>query len=91
MPETSSKSIQDSTEKTKLPASTKKIFIFGSHIYSFSRKVYAKSPNFTVLASTDNENFATGSQNGEIRLFKEVGQNAKTLFPGLGGICSLQI
>ena len=47
--------------------------------------MYATSPNFTVLASTENEHFATGSENGEIRLFKEVGQNAKTLFPGLGG------
>ncbi len=49
------------------------------------RKVYAKSPNFTLLTSTDNDHFATGSENGEIRLFKEVGQNAKTLYPGLGG------
>lgn len=27
---------------------------------------------------------AIGSLNGEIRLYKEVGQNAKTLLPGLG-------
>jgi hypothetical protein len=28
--------------------------------------------------------FAIGSHNGEIRFYKEVGQNAKTLLPGLG-------
>jgi hypothetical protein len=29
-------------------------------------------------------NLAIGSLSGEIRLYKEVGQNAKTLLPGLG-------
>lgn len=31
-----------------------------------------------------NGGFALGNANGEIRLYKQVGQNAKTLLPGLG-------
>jgi len=47
-------------------------------------KVYAKSPDFTCITSNVDEHFATGSKTGEIRLFKQVGQNAKNLYPGLG-------
>ena len=50
-----------------------------------NRKIYAQPPRFTCIATHGTENaFATGSEKGEVRLFKEVGQNAKTLFPGLG-------
>jgi len=47
-------------------------------------KVYAKSPEFTCITSNVDDHFATGSKSGEIRLFKQVGQNAKNLYPGLG-------
>jgi len=36
------------------------------------------------VATTFNGGLAIGSLNGEIRLYKDVGQNAKTLLPGLG-------
>ena len=36
------------------------------------------------MATTFNGGLAIGSLNGEIRLYKDVGQNAKTLLPGLG-------
>ena len=48
-------------------------------------KVYAKSPEFTCITSNVQDHFATGSKSGEIRLFKQVGQNAKNLYQGLGG------
>jgi len=50
-----------------------------------AEKIYAQAPQFSCIATNGIENaFATGSDKGEIRLYKEVGQNAKTLFPGLG-------
>ena len=36
------------------------------------------------MSTTLQGGLAVGSLNGEIRLYKEVGQNAKTLLPGLG-------
>lgn len=36
------------------------------------------------MATTIAGGLAIGSLNGEIRLYKQVGQNAKTLLPGLG-------
>jgi hypothetical protein len=39
-----------------------------------SSKIYAKSPGFSCITTSNHENaFATGSEKGEIRLFKEVG------------------
>jgi len=50
-----------------------------------SSKTYAKTPNFTCLATHNAEEaFAVGSETGEIRLYKEVGQNAKNLYQGFG-------
>lgn len=47
-------------------------------------KAYKSPVNFISVGVTMQGGFATGSLNGEIRLYKEVGQIAKTLFPGLG-------
>jgi len=47
-------------------------------------KTYTSNPKFTSLAATDEGAFVTGSVHGELRLFKEVGKNAKNLFPGFG-------
>ena len=49
-------------------------------------KIYAKTTNvhFNSLASTVSGTYATGSLDGAIRLYTQVGQNAKTLLPGLG-------
>jgi hypothetical protein len=47
-------------------------------------KAYKTKVNFISVGVNINGGFATGSINGEIRLYKEVGQIAKTLLPGLG-------
>jgi hypothetical protein len=51
-----------------------------------NKRVYAKSTNanFSSIASTTTGAFAIGSLDGAIRMYKECGQNAKTLLPGLG-------
>jgi hypothetical protein len=54
-------------------------------IFKLDPRVPEKSPEFTSFAVNDEGHMATGSQNGEIRLYKEVGQNAKNLYQGLGG------
>jgi hypothetical protein len=48
-------------------------------------KEYKTDPKMSCMITTDLGGIAIGSLNGEIRLFKQVGQNAKTLLPGLGG------
>eukprot|EP01016_Furgasonia_blochmanni_P037739 TRINITY_DN4475_c0_g1_i19.p1 TRINITY_DN4475_c0_g1~~TRINITY_DN4475_c0_g1_i19.p1 ORF type:complete len:213 (-),score=46.86 TRINITY_DN4475_c0_g1_i19:578-1216(-) len=48
------------------------------------QKIYAKSPDFSTISVNNEGQLATGSQNGDIRLYKEVGQNAKNLYQGLG-------
>jgi len=47
---------------------------------------YAKSTKakLSTLATTGAGHLAVGSETGEIRLFREVGQRAKNLLPGLG-------
>lgn len=47
-------------------------------------KNYKTAVQFISAGVNVQGGFATGSMNGEIRLYKEVGQIAKTLFPGLG-------
>lgn len=47
-------------------------------------KVYKTNPAFSNVATTLEGGLAIGSLSGEIRLYKEVGSNAKTLLPGLG-------
>jgi hypothetical protein len=47
-------------------------------------KIYKTNPEFNQVATTLDGGLAIGSLSGEIRLYKEVGQNAKTLLPGLG-------
>ena len=54
-------------------------------------KSYKTNPKMSCMITTDFGGIAVGSLNGEIRLFKQVGQNAKTLLPGLGGNNSLII
>lgn len=46
-------------------------------------KTYAKSCLFSSVASSSSGNLAVGSSNGDIRLYKQAGQNAKNLFPGI--------
>lgn len=47
-------------------------------------KIYTENNRFTCITSNTNGNFATASQNGDIRLYKQVGQSAKNKYPGLG-------
>ena len=48
-------------------------------------KNYKSNPKMDKIAVSDLGGIAVGSTNGEIRLYKQVGQNAKTLLPGFGG------
>jgi hypothetical protein len=49
-------------------------------------KSYKTNPKFNSLATTSAGGIAVGSMNGEIRLYNQVGKNAKTLLPCFGGI-----
>lgn len=50
-----------------------------------STKNYKTNPKMNCIATTNFGGIAVGSLNGEIRLFNEVGKNAKTLLPCSGG------
>lgn len=45
-------------------------------------KPYYIDTNFTCIVTTGSGGIATGSENGDIRLFNEIGNNAKTLITG---------
>jgi len=47
-------------------------------------KTYAQNPKMQVIATNQDGQVATGSVNGEIRLFSDISKRAKTLLPGLG-------
>jgi hypothetical protein len=49
-------------------------------------KSYKTNPKMNCLATTSVGGIAVGSINGEIRLYNEIGKNAKTLLPCFGGI-----
>ena len=49
-----------------------------------TEKTYKTNPQFNKVSTTMQGGLAVGSLNGEIRLYSKVGQNAKTLLPGLG-------
>lgn len=49
-----------------------------------SSKSYKTNPKMSCLTSTDFGGVATGSLNGEIRLYSGIGKNAKTLLPCFG-------
>jgi hypothetical protein len=49
-----------------------------------STKSYKTNPKMNCLATTDFGGVATGSLNGEIRLYDGIGKNAKTLLPCFG-------
>lgn len=49
-----------------------------------NEKTYKTPINFTSLSSSMQGGFALGNAKGEIRLYKQVGQIAKTLLPGMG-------
>lgn len=49
-------------------------------------KNYNSNPKFACFATTVQGYFATGSLNGDIRLYKETGKNAKNLIGGDGGL-----
>lgn len=47
-------------------------------------KSYKTNPQLNTVSTNLDGGLVIGSLNGEIRMYKEVGQNAKTLLPGLG-------
>eukprot|EP00358_Blepharisma_japonicum_P005330 CAMPEP_0202942262 /NCGR_PEP_ID=MMETSP1395-20130829/2414_1 /ASSEMBLY_ACC=CAM_ASM_000871 /TAXON_ID=5961 /ORGANISM="Blepharisma japonicum, Strain Stock R1072" /LENGTH=659 /DNA_ID=CAMNT_0049638279 /DNA_START=98 /DNA_END=2077 /DNA_ORIENTATION=- len=54
------------------------------HDKSVESKIYSSRPNLTCMASTEQGYVAAGSATGEIRMYKQVGQNSKTNMPGFG-------
>ena len=79
---------QSSTESTFVGVNDRAIFTIDPRINKKEKaaqsKVYKTNPEFNQVSTTMQGGLAIGSLNGEIRLYKEVGQNAKTLLPGLG-------
>lgn len=49
-----------------------------------AERPYKTNPMFTTIGSSMAGSLALGSYDGKIRLYKQVGQDAKTLLPGLG-------
>ena len=49
-----------------------------------TQKVYSTNYLFSKIAANLDGNIAVGSKNGEIRMYTKMGQNAKTMLPGLG-------
>lgn len=47
-------------------------------------KNYSKNPYFTCSATTQEGRAVVASEKGDIRLYSEIGKNAKTALPGLG-------
>ena len=47
-------------------------------------KGYSTNQGFSCLTTTTDGFLALASDKGEVKLFKQVGQNAKTVFPGFG-------
>jgi len=56
----------------------------GENEIAVQEKLYKTDPKFNTVATSLAGGLVIGSLNGEIRLYKQVGQNAKTLLPGLG-------
>ena len=68
--------------------SERNVFTIDPRLNSQSRiaaeRPYKTNPMFSTLATSMSGSLALGSFDGKIRLYKEVGQDAKTLLPGLG-------
>ena len=47
-------------------------------------KEYSGNPQFTTISPTGEGHFATGSKNGEIRFYKQIGKNANNKFTSTG-------
>jgi hypothetical protein len=47
-------------------------------------KIYKTNPLFNTISPGLNNAFVVGSANGDVRMYKQMGQNAKSLLPGLG-------
>ncbi len=47
-------------------------------------KTYKTDVLFNTISPTLSGGFAVGSANGDIRMYKQMGQIAKTMLPGLG-------
>ena len=68
-------------------ANSKALFAFDARISGnrmVASKGYASKQHFSAIAGTRVGGLCVGTKKGEIKLFKQVGQIAKTSFPGLG-------
>ena len=82
------KNAQSTSEQTFVGINDRAIFTIDPRINKKEKaaesKVYKTNPQFSQISTTFEGGLAIGSLSGEIRLYKQVGQNAKTLLPGLG-------
>jgi hypothetical protein len=82
------KNAQTSDENTFVAINDRAIYTIDPRINKKQKaaesKIYKTNPQFNQIATTLTGGLAIGSLDGSIRLYKEVGQNAKTLLPGLG-------
>ena len=49
------------------------------------QKNYTNNPHFTCISVTGSGAFATGSEQGEVRFYKNIGKNANNKFTSEGG------
>mmetsp|Transcript_6690 Transcript_6690/g.10747 ORF Transcript_6690/g.10747 Transcript_6690/m.10747 type:complete len:303 (-) Transcript_6690:48-956(-) len=79
---------QTEEEATFVAVSDNSIFLLDPRLNKKNKaaegKTYKTMPYFSKVSTTLDGGLAIGSHSGDIRLYKQVGQNAKTLLPGLG-------
>lgn len=82
------KNSQTSSQQTFYGINNKNIFTLDPRVNKQLKAVVEKSyktdPQFSCIGTNLDGNFAIGSHDGQIRLYKQNGQNAKTALPGLG-------
>lgn len=75
-------------EQTFMSINSKGMFVLDPRISKPEKaavcKTYTKNPYFTCSATTQDGRTVVASEKGDIRLYSEIGKNAKTALPGLG-------
>ena len=84
------KNSQVDNESTFYACTSKGIMLMDPRVSGQKKAVMDKSKNyskdmlFNKIASTNSGNYLVTSTNGELRMYTKMGQNAKTLLPGIG-------
>ncbi|WFD06303.1 tRNA (guanine(9)-N(1))-methyltransferase [Malassezia vespertilionis] len=83
------KTAQMSADKTLIGTSRNGIFridprMEGNKLVDSQFKLYTTKHDFSAAATDDNGRIAVASNKGDLRLFDQIGKNAKTALPALG-------